>query len=152
MKRRAVLQYALGAVALSALPVSAAPGLPEVEVFKNPNCGCCGAWVDHMKAAGFPVKVVEVEDTGTVRRQVGMPDRFGSCHTAKVAGYALEGHVPAEQVKRLLKTRPQAVGLAVPGMPAGSPGMEMGPRLDPFKVLLVDRSGQSTVFAAYPKA
>lgn len=152
MKRRSLLQLALGAMVLPALPVTATPGLPQVEVFKNPSCGCCGAWVEHMQAAGFPVKVVEVEDTAVVRRQVGLPERFGSCHTAKVAGYALEGHVPAADVKRLLQARPKAVGLAVPGMPAGSPGMEMGPRLDPYQVLLVDRAGQATVFSAYPKA
>ncbi|WP_294636248.1 DUF411 domain-containing protein [uncultured Aquabacterium sp.] len=152
MQRRALLQFALGAVALSTLPAQAGAGLPEVEVFKNPSCGCCGAWVDHMKAAGFSVKVVEVPDTGPVRQRLGMPERFGSCHTATVGGYTLEGHVPADEVKRLLKTRPRAVGLAVPGMPIGSPGMEMGPRLDPYKVLLVDRTGQATVFASYPRA
>jgi hypothetical protein len=126
--------------------------LPQVEVFKNPSCGCCGAWADHMKAAGFPVKVTVVEDTGAVRQRLGMPDRFGSCHTATVSGYTLEGHVPAEEVKRLLALKPKAVGLAVPSMPPGSPGMEMGSRKDPYDVFLIDKRGHETVFASYPKA
>ncbi len=152
MNRRHLLGLAAGAGALSALSVRAAPTLPQVEVFKNPSCGCCGAWADHMKAAGFPVKVTVVEDTGAVRQRLGMPDRFGSCHTATVSGYTLEGHVPAEEVKRLLALKPKAVGLAVPSMPPGSPGMEMGSRKDPYDVFLIDKRGHETVFASYPKA
>lgn len=124
--------------------------LPPVEVFKNPSCGCCGAWVEHLQAAGFTVKVNEVPDTAVTRRQLGMPDKFGSCHTARVGGYLLEGHVPAQEVKRLLATRPEAIGLAVPGMPVGSPGMEESGRRDAFQVLLVERAGRERVFAAYP--
>jgi hypothetical protein len=152
MNRRHLLALATGAGALTALSVRAAPTLPQVEVFKNPSCGCCGAWADHMKAAGFPVKVTVVEDTGAVRQRLGMPDRFGSCHTATVSGYTLEGHVPAEEVKRLLALKPKAVGLAVPSMPPGSPGMEMGSRKDPYDVFLIDKRGHETVFASYPKA
>lgn len=105
-----------------------------------------------MQAAGFPVKVTLVDDTAVMRRRVGLPERFGSCHTALVGGYVLEGHVPATEVKRLLAQRPDAIGLAVPGMPAGSPGMEVGTRKDPYQVLLIDKRGRDTVFAAYPKA
>src|SRR4051812_13499092 len=117
MKRRTLLSMALGAAALPAVSSIAAAALPRVQVFKSPTCGCCGAWVDHLKAAGFAVKVDEVDDTTAARKRVGMPDRFGSCHTALVGGYVLEGHVPAADVKRMLASKPNAVGLAVPGMP-----------------------------------
>ena len=131
--------------------LAAGPALPRIDVYKSPDCGCCAAWVEHLKAAGFSVKVTSVDDTTAARKRFGMPDDFGSCHTATVDGYVLEGHVPAAEVKRLLALRPTAVGLAVPGMPVGSPGMEVGARKDPYQVFLVDRSGKSTVFASYPK-
>ena len=151
--RRNFLRGLAGTLAVASLPALAATqALPPVEVFKNPDCGCCGAWVDHLKAAGFQVKVTEVPDTAAVRKQQGMPEKFGSCHTARVGGYVIEGHVPAQDVKRLLAKRPQALGLAVPGMPVGSPGMEVGARKDAFQVLLIDARGQDTVFASYPKA
>ncbi len=151
MKRRFVLT-ALAAVPLAAMmPDLMAKVLPEVQVFKSPYCGCCRAWVDHLRSAGFAVKVSDVEDTTAARKRLGMPDRFGSCHTATADGYVLEGHVPAAEVRRLLASRPQAMGLAVPGMPPGSPGMEVGSRQDPYQVLLIDRSGQARVFANYPK-
>ncbi len=152
MNRRHLISWILGATALSSLPAAASTALPQVEVFKSPYCGCCGAWVDHMKAAGFPVKVNLVEDTAATRKRVGLSDKFGSCHTALVAGYAVEGHVPADEVKRLLAQKPSAIGLAVPSMPPGSPGMEMGSRQDPYKVYLIDKNGRETVFASYPKA
>jgi hypothetical protein len=140
-------------LALAPLPAFAAtaarPALPPVAVFKNPSCGCCDAWVEHLKAAGFPVRVSEVDDTAPVRRRHGLPDRYGSCHTALVGGYVVEGHVPAADIQRLLATKPVAVGLAVPGMPIGSPGMEQGPRIERYQVLLVDRAGQARVFATH---
>lgn len=105
-----------------------------------------------MKAAGFPVKVQLTDDTSVVRKRLNMPERFGSCHTAVVAGYAVEGHVPAADVKRLLSLKPAAIGIAVPSMPPGSPGMEMGARRDPYNVFLIDKRGHETVFASYPKA
>ena len=151
MNRRNILSMALGASAVLALRAVAATALPPVEVFKSPYCGCCGAWVDHMKAAGFVVKVNLVDDTTSARTRAGLPDKFGSCHTAFVGGYVVEGHVPADEVKRLLALKPNAMGLAVPSMPPGSPGMEMGARHDPYDVLLVDKSGRATVFAHYPK-
>lgn len=120
-----------------------------VQVFKSPTCGCCGAWVDHMKAAGFTVTVTEVDDTSIARRQQGLPDKFGSCHTAVVAGYVVEGHVPANDVKKMLTMKPVAIGLAVPGMPVGSPGMEVGSRNDPYQVLLVAKDGRERVFSTY---
>jgi len=152
MKRRSILSFALSPALLTVLPAFAATALPQVEVSKSPYCECCGAWVEHMKSAGFDVKVTLVHDTTAARKRLGMPDRFGSCHTATVGGYVLEGHVPAVEVKKLLASKPVAVGLAVPGMPPGSPGMEVGARQDPYKVLLIDKSGRETVFASYPKA
>jgi hypothetical protein len=152
MKRRHILTALAAGAAAAALPAFAAKKQPLVEVFKSPTCGCCGAWVDHLKAAGFPVKVVEVDDTTATRKRYGLPDKFGSCHTGIVNGYVVEGHVPAAEVKRLLATKPAAIGLAVPGMPVGSPGMEYGDRKDPYDVFLIDKSGRETVFAHYPKA
>ncbi len=149
MNRRNALSLAFGAMALAAIPAFAAGTLPTVEVFKSPSCGCCGAWVDHLKAAGFEVKVTMVDDTSVARKKYGLPDKFGSCHTAVVAGYVVEGHVPAADVKKLLAMKPVAVGLAVPGMPAGSPGMEMDRRKDPYQVLLVDKQGRERVFSSY---
>jgi hypothetical protein len=149
MNRRNLISAALGAMAIAPIPAHAANGLPPVEVFRNPSCGCCGAWVDHLKAAGFGVKVTMVDDTAVARRKYGLPDKFGSCHTAVVAGYVVEGHVPAADVKKLLAMKPLAVGLAVPGMPVGSPGMEMGPRKVPYQVLLVDKQGRERVVSSY---
>jgi len=149
MKRRSLLVLSAVAAAAAVLPAKAA-GLPQVEVFKNPDCGCCTAWADHLKAAGFPVKITAVDDTSVIRKRHGIPENLGSCHTAVVAGYAIEGHVPAADVKRLLALKPAVAGLSVPGMPVGSPGMEVGTRQDPYQVLLVDKAGRSTVFASYP--
>ena len=154
MNRRRFFKSAAALAALSArsaLPAFAAPAGPEVQVFKSPSCGCCGSWVEHMRAAGFTVRVTEVNDTTAARKRLGLPDRYGSCHTATVGGSVLEGHVPAAEVKRLLASKPKAIGLAVPGMPPSAPGMDVPGRKDPYEVLLVDTSGQSTVFANYPK-
>ena len=154
MNRRRFFKSAGALAALCALPTMpalAAPAGPEVQVFKSPTCGCCGAWVEHMRAAGFTVKVTEVDDTTAARKRLGLPDRYGSCHTATVGGYVLEGHVPAAEAKRLLAAKPKAIGLAVPGMPPSAPGMDVPGRKDPYQVLLVDSAGQSTVFASYPK-
>ena len=154
MMRRQVLVRSAGALAmsfLSGVPAPAATPLPPVEVFKNPSCGCCGAWVDHLKQAGFQVKVTEVSDTAVVRKQHGLAEKFGSCHTAIVAGYVIEGHVPAKEIKRLLVSRITALGLAVPGMPVGSPGMESGGHQDAYQVLLIDKQGRDRVFASYPQ-
>lgn len=149
MKRRAFL-LGLGALPL-ATGLRANPGTPQVLVYKTPSCGCCTGWVEHMKASGFSVTAKDVADTTPERKRLGMPDRFAACHTASVGGYVIEGHVPAPEVRRLLESRPQAIGLAVLGMPLGSPGMEVDNRLDPYEVFIVDRRGQPSVFARYPK-
>jgi hypothetical protein len=124
---------------------------PLLQVWKDPNCGCCGDWVKHLQSNGFLVQVI---DTGNVaaRKRLGMPDALGSCHTARVSGYVIEGHVPAADILRLLREKPDALGLAVPGMPIGSPGMD-GPeykgRRDPYDVLLVSRGGATRVFQSH---
>lgn len=152
MHRRQVLLLIGASAAATALPGVAASPLPRVDVFKVASCDCCTGWVTHMKAAGFPVTATTVDDTTAVRTRLGIPDQYGSCHSATVAGYALEGHVPADEVKKLLATKPKAVGLAVPSMPPGSPGMEVGDRHDPYEVFLIDKAGKASVFASYPKA
>lgn len=125
--------------------------LPEVEVYRSPHCGCCGKWVEHMRGAGFRVNVHNVDDVGAARARLGMPDRYGSCHTARVGGYVVEGHVPAQDVRRLLAEQPQARGIAVPSMPPGSPGME-SPHPMPYDTLLVERDGSASVFARHKGA
>ena len=126
----------------------------RIEVWKTPTCGCCKDWIAHLEAEGFDVKIHEVseEAKSAQRRNLGMPVQMASCHTGLVRSYVLEGHVPARDIRRLLADRPQALGLAVPGMPIGSPGMDgpaYGGRKDPFQVLLVKRDGSSTVFQKY---
>lgn len=136
------------AAAVLALPASAAPAANVVDVYKSPACGCCGEWVNHMRANGFDVKVHEVSEPYAYRRRYGVPDALGSCHTAVVGGYAVEGHVPAREIKRLLAERPSAQGIAVPGMVPGSPGMA-GDRSDPYDVLLFQKDGRYSTYARY---
>jgi len=151
MNRRHFLSSSGALAALTVLPTFAAAPQPELQVFKSPSCGCCGKWVEHMRSAGFAVTVASVNNTAVERKRLGMPEKFGSCHTATVGDYVIEGHVPAAEVKRLLAAKPKAIGLAAPGMPPSAPGMDVPGRKDPYQVLLVDASGQSTVFASYPR-
>ncbi len=120
-------------------PVIAKPG--EVIVYKSPTCGCCAKWVNHMRQAGFEVTVNDTSDLDAVKQQYGVPYGMGSCHTAVVDGYVIEGHVPATDVKRFLLEKPDAAGLAVPGMPIGSPGMEQGDYRERYAVLLFGEKG-----------
>jgi len=139
-------------LALLAAPAIGAQPAVSVEVWKDPHCGCCEDWVSHLRQAGFSVKVND-QGNDAARKRLGIPDALGSCHSASVQGYALEGHVPAADIRRLLREKPKAVGLVVPGMPVGSPGMDGAVyqgRKDPFKVLLLAKDGSSTVFHAYP--
>jgi hypothetical protein len=142
----------LGTAALATLlAVGAAADAPLVEVWKTPSCGCCAAWAEHMAAEGFAVETRDV-DQGTLYRlkaRLGLTAETASCHTATVDGYVVEGHVPADDVRRLLAERPDAAGLAVPGMPIGSPGMEMGDARDAFDTLLLDGEGGATVYARH---
>ena len=124
---------------------------PLVQVWKDPNCGCCKDWVAHLETNGFRSQVLDTGNTA-MRARLGMPQQLGSCHTALIQGYVIEGHVPAREIHRLLKERPKALGLAVPRMPVGSPGMdgpEYGGRKDPYDVLLVARDGTTAVFQSY---
>lgn len=134
--------FTLGGVSLYA---SAAE---PVDVYKSPSCGCCSKWIDHLKSAGFDVKAYNVMDVPATRKRLGMPEHLGSCHTAKVGGYLVEGHVPASDIQRLLKEKPKAIGLAAPGMPLGSPGME-SPRAAPYNTLLVKADGSTEIFARH---
>jgi hypothetical protein len=126
MTRRWFMLAAAATFAAGALPAGAQQK-PRVTMYKNPACGCCGEWAKHMEANGFQVETRMVSDVMPVKRKFGVPDALASCHTAEVNGYALEGHVPAADVWRLLRQRPKVTGLAVPGMPVGAPGMEQGP-------------------------
>jgi hypothetical protein len=118
-------------------------------VTKTAFCGCCKAWVERMRAAGFTVEVKDVADVTPTARKLGVPDDVRSCHTAQIGGYAIEGHVPAADIKRLLAERPKAAGLAIPGMVMGTPGMEHGDHSMPYEVILFDRNGKTRVFAVH---
>ena len=136
------------AAAVIGLPMLAGAAGPAIDVYKSATCGCCEAWVKHLRANGFTVNAHDVANPSDTRTKMGIPDRLGACHTAVVAGYAIEGHVPAAEIKRLLASRPKAKGLAVPSMPPGSPGME-GPRHMPYDVLLVRDDGSAAVYKHY---
>lgn len=139
---------AADAAAAAAPDAATAGSLPLVVVHKSESCGCCGLWVEHMQQAGFPVQVRNLDNVNPVKERVGVPFGKGSCHTAEVGGYFVEGHVPAADIKRLLLEQPAARGLVVPGMPAGSPGMEMPDgRVQPYVVELVREDGGTEPFA-----
>ena len=145
MNRR--LLAALAPLAFLSMAGNAAAA--TLNVTRTAACGCCKHWVEHMKKAGFAVKVAIVEDMGPVARRLGVPDELRSCHSSQIGGYVIEGHVPAADVKRLLKARPKAAGIAVPGMVVGSPGMEHGDHKQPYQVLLFDKAGRTKVFASH---
>ena len=136
--------------AQTATAATAPASLPLVQVYKSPTCGCCTAWVEHMQQAGFPVQVHETDRLDEVQRQLGVPYAKGSCHTARVDGYVIEGHVPPAEVQRLLAQRPDARGLVLPGMPAGSPGMEMPDGyVQPYTVELVAHDGSTSAWSQH---
>lgn len=141
--RRHALHLLAAAAGMAALPsLAASPAKIPMEVWKDPNCGCCKDWIVLMEQAGFSVKVHDVGNTA-VRAKLGLPAQYGSCHTALVGGYVVEGHVPAADIHKLLKEKPKALGITAPGMPIGSPGMdgpEYGGRKDPYDVLLVSKN------------
>lgn len=139
-----------GASTSTSADAATQPQALAMVVHKSPTCGCCGAWVEHMRHAGFQVEVRDADNINPVKERVGVPLGKGSCHTAEVGGYFIEGHVPAGDVKRLLAEKPDAKGLVLPGMPAGSPGMEMPDgRTEPYTVELVRRDGATEPFAAH---
>ncbi|MDQ3060885.1 MAG: DUF411 domain-containing protein [Pseudomonadota bacterium] len=149
--RRTFLTAAAAAWGLATTGLAFAQSQNAVEVWKDPNCGCCKDWIAHIEKSGFQVQVHETGNNA-VRARLGMPKKLGSCHTALIQGYVIEGHVPASDIRRLLKDKPQALGLAVPGMPVGAPGMDgdaYAGRRDPYDVLLVLKDGSSKVFKSY---
>jgi len=158
ISRRAVLR---GGLAMTAVGIAATTLGPlalaqpstarEIHVYKDPNCGCCSAWIAHLEADGFAVASEDRSDMAAVKDRLEVPRSMRSCHTAVIGDYVIEGHVPAADIRRLLAVRPDALGLAVPGMPIGSPGMEMGNRQDSYKTWLIRPDGEQ-VFADHPAA
>ena len=153
LSSRRHLLRALGLLPLAGVVHAAAPTaeLPPVEVWKEPTCGCCKDWIAHMEANGFKV-FVNTGGTQAAKQRLGVPPEMASCHTAKVAGYSLEGHVPAKDIKRLLREKPDAVGLAAPGMPIGSPGMDTPAytgKKNPYNVMLIAKNGKHTAYQKY---
>ncbi len=139
-----------GAVLSSPGAIAAQQRGTTVEVYKTPTCGCCTKWVEHLQAHGFTVRTTNLQDLTEVKTRHHVPQRLQSCHTGIVNGYVLEGHVPATDVQQLLKERPAVAGLAVPGMPTGSPGMEVrGARVQPYDVIAFEKDGRTRVFASH---
>jgi len=148
--RRSWLRSALGAAA--AIVVAGPAGATtlfsgKLVVYKSPTCGCCSNWVDHVKAAKFDVEVHDVDNIGAVKQKHGVPAELASCHTCLIDGYVIEGHVPADVIEKLLSEKPKIAGIAVPGMPVGSPGMEMGNRKDPYNVVAFEKNGKTSIYA-----
>ncbi|MBW2494005.1 MAG: DUF411 domain-containing protein [Deltaproteobacteria bacterium] len=143
------LSVACGLLLAAILLASCRSGDPGViTVYKTPTCSCCGKWIEHLEAGGFAVEAIDVENVGQIKQRHGVPAELASCHTALVGGYVIEGHVPAEDLKRLLEERPQIAGLAVPAMPIGSPGME-GPNPEPYEVIAFTKRGSSYTYASH---
>jgi len=144
---------ALAVVAVASFAFAAAqqkPAGPLVEVFKSPTCGCCAMWVEHMRTNGFNVRVTDLANLAAIKKSRGVPEQVQSCHTAVVNGYVVEGHVPAADVHRMLKEKPAIAGIAVGGMPVGSPGMETPfVKAEPYNVMSFDKNGTTRVFAKH---
>lgn len=139
----------LVAIAAAAAFVASAANAAQLTVHKSPTCGCCAKWIEHVEKHGFQVKVIETEDMAGVKKRLGVPDELVSCHTTEAGGYFIEGHVPAADIKRLLAQKPKAAGIAVPGMPAGSPGMDMGGLRQPYATLLVSKAGKPSLYVQH---
>ena len=144
-------EFLIGTLAISTFPKSVFASADVLIVNRTESCGCCGAWVERMISAGFRAEVffVNDEDLRLIKSQLAIPVDISSCHTATIARYFIEGHVPAEDIRRLLIEKPKALGLSVPGMPIGSPGMEMGDNIEPFETLLVFENGETKVFNSH---
>ena len=145
--RRTKLTIALAPLALLACAANVAAA--TLAVTKTASCGCCGKWVEQMKKAGFKVTVSNVEDVTPTARRLAVPNRLRSCHTSEIGGYAIEGHVPVADIRRLLREKPKAAGIAVPGMVMGSPGMEHGDHRQAYQTILFDKAGKTRVFASH---
>jgi len=136
-------------IAFAAMLIGSAPHAATMTVYKSPACGCCAKWVEHVEKHGFTVKTIPPEDMAAVKAKLGVPGTLASCHTTTVAGYVIEGHVPAADIKRLLAKKPRARGIAVAGMPMGAPGMEHGDHRVPYSTMLIAKNGTATVFAKH---
>ena len=134
---------------MAAPSMAASSKASEITVYRTPSCSCCGGWIAHLKAQGFQAKEVAISNVDKLKQQHGVPNDLASCHTAVVQGYVIEGHVPAEDIKRLLAQHPKVAGITVPGMPVGTPGMEDGDRRDPFTVFSFDAQGNAQAFNHY---
>lgn len=155
MQRRLILSGAASLAAAAAWPAlgqgPSPAALPVMQVWKDPNCGCCNDWVEYLRRDGFRVQTFDTGNTA-MRQRLGLPLKYASCHTGLIGGYVIEGHVNAREIRRILTEKPDAIGLAVPGMPVGSPGMdgpEYGDRRDPYDVVLVLRDGSSRPYQSY---
>lgn len=136
------------ALALTLLGPAALAGEPAMTVYKSPTCGCCSKWIEHLEQEGFAVDPIDLRDLALVKSMSGISPEQASCHTARIGGYVIEGHVPASDIRRLLRERPKARGLTVPGMPLGSPGMEAA-NPQPYQVLLIGEDGSTSVFSEH---
>src|SRR6476659_507843 len=148
---RLIITAVVGALWVSPLAAANTESSPSIEVWKSATCECCGNWVKHLEANGFTVTVNPTEPSALQRlkKEAGVPAKLASCHTAKIDGYVVEGHVPGTDIKRLVAEHPDAIGLTVPGMPVGSPGMEQGAETEPYDVLLIKKDGSTEVFASH---
>jgi len=146
-------EFMIGALAITAFPTSGLAFADALIVNRTETCGCCGAWVERMNSAGLRTEVnfVDEEALGLIKSQLGIPVELSSCHTATIGSYLIEGHVPAEDIFKLLTEKPNALGLSVPGMPIGSPGMEMGNNKEPFDTLLLFENGKTQVFNSHAR-
>ena len=138
-----------GVLLLAACRPDGRSGEPTIEVWKSPTCSCCSKWVEHLRQDGFNVTVHNETAMNPLKTKLGVPQALASCHTAMIDGYVIEGHVPPEDIRKLLREKPKTLGLAVPGMPIGSPGMEQGDRRDPYETLAFTSSGESSVYAKH---
>lgn len=147
--KKQILGLALTATLGFSTPLLAAGVAQSIHVYKSPTCTCCTAWIDHLESNGFDVESTDTQNMNRIKIDAGLTRNLASCHTAFVGDYVIEGHVPAEDIRQLIANAPKARGLAVPGMPAGSPGMEMGNRKDHYEVLMFNDKGQTKVFSEH---
>lgn len=148
MKKHTLALGLMAALSFSTTAL-AAGAAQSIHVYKSPTCGCCTDWVKHLEENGFDVEVTETDNLNPIKVDAGLTPALASCHTAFIGDYVIEGHVPASDIQRLIADAPKATGLSVPGMPMGSPGMEIGDRKDPYTVVLFNKAGQTRVFAEY---
>ena len=148
MRMNALLRRAAVAAFVAGATMAGVAAAQEITVYKSPACVCCGKWIEHLRKNGFDVRTSDIAAIGSVKARYGVPMDMRSCHTAVVEGYVIEGHVPASDIRRLLKERPKIAGLAAPGMPVGAPGMEVG-RAQPYSVMSFDKNGAGAVFAKH---